>query len=163
MSEEFNKETMELLTSAYRAYKRKHYRYAIVQLDPFLELESSKEASCLNSMIWGLAGDNYFKLGEVENGFAAYRQSMAIDREAGCLRLFARQVLIHRRVEDAEFAVHCLDMAWLSEVKALINRPGLFLFCLFDPQYFCFRLFFVPFFRGRLRRMIRAKKRESAG
>jgi tetratricopeptide (TPR) repeat protein len=112
----------------------------------------------MTGMIWGLTGDCYFKLKESENGFAAYRRAIEMDPKAGCLALFARQVAAYRRVEDAAFAIECLDMYRSANREALLKYPIHHIIHSLPPDMLYLRFAVLPCVRLRLRRLAKQAK-----
>lgn len=144
---------MPALRLAYASFRAGNVRAAVEQLAPALATDAAKQPAVVAGALWGLAGDCAFKLGEIDRGFAAYRQAIALDPQAGCLTLFARQVAAHRRAEDAAFALQCLGMARASDWAALRRYPVHFLLHSIAPDALYFRFAVLPCVRWRLRRL----------
>ena len=143
-----------LLRSAYAKFLAGDARTAVDELAAVLEHDpAAREPGRLTGMLWGLTGDCYFKLGEGEKGFAAYRQSLQLDPSAGCLALFARQVADEGRWEDAALALRCLDLARDEDWRAFRRHPIHFLSHNLSPSTIYFRLVRWPRIRRRLRQL----------
>ena len=139
-----------LLRSAYACFRHRDHRSAIDILAPILD--PTERPSVVAGAIWGLAGDCYFALDEIELGFTAYRQSLTLDPMGGCLSLFAREVVRHHRTEDADFALLCLNGAWQADKLAFRRYPMHFLKHSLSPRLLYFRIMVLPKLRQRLRR-----------
>ncbi len=143
-----------LLRSAYAAFLAGDARSAVDELRPVLDKDpAAREPGQLTGLLWGLAGDGYFVLGEEENGFLAYRQSLQLDPAAGCLALFARQVADQGRWEDAAFALQCLDRARAEDWRAFRRHPIHFLRHNLSLSAVYFRLVRWPRIRRRLKQL----------
>lgn len=150
-----------LLVKAYARFLEGIPRAALYLLEPVLVAdETARSPAVVTSLLWGLAGDCYFKLDEAEAGFAAYRVSISLDPKAGCLVLYARQVARHCRSEEAEFALRCADTARRTDKEALRRYPVHFLRHALKPDALYFRLVVMPLTRRRLR-LLAASRRPS--
>ena len=143
-----------LLAAAYREFRTGKPQAALDLLEPVLEHdEVVNRPSVMAGVLWGLAGDCYFRLDQPEKGFRAYRRSIELDGSAGCLALFACQVARHRRAEDAEEALQCLRAARACDWRALRQHPVHFLWHSIGLDALYFRFIKVPLARRRLRRL----------
>jgi tetratricopeptide (TPR) repeat protein len=143
-----------LLVAAYRRFRAGDPRAALDLLEPVIGSdELANRSSVMAGVLWGLAGDCYFRLGQPDSGFRAYLRAIALDGTTGCLALFACQVAWHRRAEYAEQALECLRAARTADGQALRRHPAHFLWhsCGMDAIYF--RFVQVPLARWRLRRL----------
>ena len=144
---------MPVLRSAYAAFRAGDTPGALDQLAPALGAEAATQPGVVPGVVWGLAGDCYFRLGEPDRGFAAYRRAIDLDPAAGCLAFFARQVAAHRRVADARFALRCLDAARVADRAALRRHPLHNLRHSDPPDTHNNQFAELPCVRWRLRRM----------
>jgi tetratricopeptide (TPR) repeat protein len=143
-----------LLRTAYDLFRAGEFRAALALLEPVLGSEQAPVGHpYVAGILCGLAGDCYFKLGEPEKGFRAYRRAIDLDPGAGCLALFAYQVAKHRRGQDAEFALRCLAKSREADRQAFRRHPIHFLSFALRPSAILFQLVQLPIARWRLRRL----------
>jgi hypothetical protein len=103
-------------------------RAALDLLEPVIEHdELANRASVMAGVLWGLAGDCYFRLKDADKGFRAYRRAIELDGGTGCLPLFACQVASHQRVDDAEAGLAALRAHGALSRRALRRHPIHFL------------------------------------
>ncbi len=149
-----------LLSAAYRKFRAGEPAAALDLLEPVLEYdEMANRASAMAGLLWGLAGDCYFRIDEADKGFHAYQRAIKLDGDAGCRALFACQVASHRRAEHAEEALRCLRAARASDWRALRRHPAHFLKHSLRLEALYFRFVRVPLARWRLRRLAAQARR----
>jgi hypothetical protein len=145
---------MVLLRTAYSDFRCGNPQDALDRIEPILLTDSTTQApSIATGLLWGLAGDCYFKLSKYENGFIAYRKAMELDPTCGCLAVFAREVARHRRLEDAEFALQCLEVDREARRKAWREHFWHILRFSLNLDTLWFQLVIIPLTRRRLRRL----------
>jgi hypothetical protein len=143
-----------VLVAAYRQFRLDNPGAALELLEPVIgHDELANRPSVTAGVLWGLAGDCYFRVGAPEKGFRAYRRSIELDGEAGCLALFACQVAWHRRADYAEEALGCLRAARAADGRALRRHTLRFLWHSLGVEALYFRFVRVPLVRWRLRRL----------
>jgi hypothetical protein len=143
-----------LLVAAYRQFRAGMPQAALDLLQPVLEHdESANRPSVVAGVLWGLAGDCFFRLDKPDEGFRAYRRAIELDGNCGCLALFACQVARHRRAEYAAEALRCLRASRAADWRALRQHPVHFLWHSLGPEALYFRFVRVPLARWRLRRL----------
>ena len=144
---------MPLLRQAYPPFRNGQVRQALDLIEPMLKVERANRSTAAASVLWGLAGDCYFKLNQPEDGFRAYRRSIELNPETGCLTLFACQVAKHRRAELAAEALRCLQAARKADWRAFKKYPVHVLLHSLKPTALLHRFYEVPLTRWRLRRL----------
>jgi hypothetical protein len=145
-----------LLIAAYRQFLAGQPGAALALLEPVVERdELANRPSAMGGLLWGLAGDCYFRLVEPEKGFQAYRRAIACDGRAGCLTFFACQVAWHRRAEDVEEAFQCLRAARAADRWALRQFLVHFLWHSIGMERLYHRFVRIPLVRWRLWRLSR--------
>jgi tetratricopeptide (TPR) repeat protein len=143
-----------LLVAAYRQFRAGAPRAALDLLEPVLgHDELANRPSAMAGVLWGLAGDCYFRLDQPDEGFRAYRRAIELDGTTGCLALYACQVARHRRAENAEEALQCLRAARALDWQALRRYPVHFLWHSLGLEALYFRFVRVPLARWRLRNL----------
>lgn len=144
-----------IFVAAYRQFQDGKPGATLALLEPVIERdESANHPSLMAGVMWGLAGDCYFRLDEPDKGFRAYRRAIELDGAAGCLTLFACQVAWHRRAEYAEEALGCLRASRAADWRALRQHPLHFLWHCLGVKDLYFRFVRVPLARRQLHRLV---------
>ena len=109
---------------AYSLFKSEQYPSAIAYIKEVIKKYPEAVQPCVAAgAVWGLLGDIYFKQNDIESGFAAYHKAIELDEGAGCLALFAIEVVKHNRLREAEFALDCLRASSCANWRALTKFP----------------------------------------
>ena len=84
-------EAKEIFKTAYQLFRKKEYLKALRTLAPVLENVREIENDKLNllSLMWGIAGDALASLKSIDQAIVAYRRSIELNENSGCITGYA--------------------------------------------------------------------------
>lgn len=99
-------EAKEIFKTSYQLFRKKDHLKALRILDPVLENVTEIENDKLNllSLMWGIAGDAMASLKSIDQAIVAYRKSIELNENSGCITGYAWIVSKYKIRSELPFA-----------------------------------------------------------
>lgn len=153
-------EAKKILRESYQLFVQKQYHNALSALNPIINgnIVISNDTLKLHSLMWGIAGDSFFALKDINKAVQAYRKSISLDKYSGCIYSYTSMVTKYNLIEEVAFAHETLT----NYDMHLKNNPTIWkifgnLFALFYmPATWWLFYIEMPIVRIRLNKMKRS-------